>query len=77
MTNTDLKQISKLFDTKLEPIQGELKKHGGLLEKQGKLLRSLKKDQKTMLNLLDQEQMTQRKRLKRVEEHLNISSSTA
>ena len=57
-------------DKRFDPIHKELKKHG-------KLLRSLKKDQKTMLNLLDGEQMQQRKRLKRVEEHLGISSIPA
>ncbi len=75
MNNNDLDQISKLLDQKLEekftqklePIQGELKNHG-------KMLKSLKKDQNTMLKMLDREQMNQRKRLKKVEEHLSLTS---
>ena len=63
MNNTDLKQISKLLD----PIQKTLSQHG-------KMLRSLKKDQNTMLGMLDGEQMKQRKRLKLVEEHPGLAS---
>lgn len=110
MNNTDLKQISKLlddkldkkFDEKLAPIKktlsghgkmlsqhgkileshdtalnsiGEtLKSHGKMLEQHGKMLRSLKKDQATMLGMLDGEQMKQRRRLKLVEEHLGLAS---
>lgn len=73
MNNTDLKQISKLlddrldsnFDEKLAPIQKTLAQHG-------KMLKSLKKDQNTMLGMLDDEQMKQSRRLKRVEEHLGL-----
>lgn len=103
MNNTDLKQISKLlddkldkkFDEKLAPIQKTLSQHGAILgshdttlksigktleshgktlESHGKMLRSLKKDQSTMLVMLDGEQMKQRKRLKLVEEHLGLAS---
>jgi septal ring factor EnvC (AmiA/AmiB activator) len=82
MTNNDLNQISQILDQKLKPIQQELQQHGKMLEgngKQleghGKMLKSLKKDQNTILNMLDKEQMDQRKRLKRVEEHLSLTSS--
>lgn len=84
MKQSDLHQISQLFDEKLEeklekkleekftqklaPIQSELKKHG-------KMLKSLKKDQDTMLIMLDKEQMDQRKRLKKVEDHLGLPSA--
>lgn len=61
------------------PVQKELKQHGKLLKQQGellnqqgKLLISLKKDQDTMLSLLDGEQTQQRKRLKRIEAHLEL-----
>ncbi len=71
MKNDDLKQISKLLDQKLdeklEPVHKELKQHRTIL-------RSLKKDQDTILDMLDKEQMSQRKRLTRVEERLNIFS---
>ena len=116
MNNTDLKQISKLLDDRLEnkfneklaPIQATLSEHGRILESHGKILeshgklleshdtalksigktleshgktleshgkmlRSLKKDQSVMLGMLDGEQMKQRKRLKRVEDHLGIT----
>ena len=65
----DIQQISKLLDDKIVPIQKVLSQHG-------KILKSLKKDQNTMLGMLDDEQMKQRRRLKRVEEHLGLTSST-
>lgn len=82
MNNTDLKQISKLLDDRLDnkldeklaPIQKTLSEHSKMLKSHGKMLRSLKKDQSTMLGMLDGEQMKQRKRLKRVEEHLGFIS---
>jgi len=74
MKNDDLKQISKLLDQKLEPVQKELKQHGTLLKQHGTMLRSLKRDQDTILDMLDKEQMSQRKRLTRVEERLGIFS---
>lgn len=102
MNNTDLKQISKILDDRLDnnldeklaPIQKTLSQHssilgshdtilnsigktleshGKMLQSHGKMLRSLKKDQSTMLGMLDGEQMKQRKRLKRVEDHLGIT----
>lgn len=88
MKNDDLKQISKLLDQKLEPVLktlgqhgtileqhgSVLEQHGSILKQHGKLLRSLKKDQDTILDMLDKEQMSQRKRLDRVEERLGIFS---
>jgi hypothetical protein len=78
VNNSDLKQISKLmddkFDEKLAPIQKTLSEHGKLLKSHGKMLRALKKDQNTMLGMLDDEQMKQRKRIKRVEDHLGLTS---
>ena len=78
MNNTDLKQISKILDDKLEdkfneklaPIHKTLTQHG-------RILKSLKKDQSTMLAMLDDEQMKQKRRLKRVEDHLGLTSSTS
>lgn len=83
MTNNDLKQISKLlddrldskFDEKLTPIQQTLSEHGKMLSQHGKMLKSLKKDQSVMLAMLDDEQMKQRKRLNRIEDHLGFSSA--
>ena len=74
VNNTDLKQISKLLDDRLDnkldeklaPIQKTLTQHG-------KMLRSLKKDQSIMLEMLDGEQMKQSKKLKRVEDYLGIT----
>ena len=62
------------FDEKLAPIQKTLSEHGKLLKSHGKMLRALKKDQNTMLGMLDDEQMKQRKRIKRVEDHLGLTS---
>jgi hypothetical protein len=75
MTQYDLQQISDLLDQKLEqkfdekltPIYKELKTHT-------KQLRLVKKDQKTMLVLLDTEQMRQKKRITHLEQHLNLVS---
>ena len=75
MNKGDLNQISKLLDDKIDPVHKELKKHGKLLEKHGKLLESLKIDQNTMLDMLDKEQMQQRKRLTKIEEHLGVNPS--
>lgn len=73
MNNSDLNQISKLlddrldskFDEKLAPIQKTLAQHS-------KMLKSLKKDRSMMLAMLDGEQMKQSKRLDRVEDHLGL-----
>ncbi len=77
MNNNDLKQISKLLDdrldNKLAPIQETLSEHGKILKSHGKMLRSLKKDQNTMLGMLDGEQMKQRKRITRIETHLGLT----
>ena len=77
LNNVDLEQISQLLDTKITPIQEELKQHGKTLKQHGKLLRSLKKDQDTMLDMLDSEQMQQRNRLKQIEDHLGLQPSTS
>ncbi|MBI4089573.1 MAG: hypothetical protein HY424_02595 [Candidatus Levybacteria bacterium] len=66
LTKNDLQQIRGVIKEENNPMQKELKKHG-------KLLRSLKKDQNTMLGMLDKEQMQQRKRLKRVEDNLGLA----
>lgn len=87
MNNSDLKQISKLMDDKLTPIQKTLSEHGKVLESHGsalesigktlkshgKMLNSLKKDQNTMLGMLDEEQMKQRKRITKIETHLSLT----
>ncbi len=80
MNKNDLGQISNLLDEKITPIQKELTrqgkeltKHGKILNSHGKILRSLKNDQSTMLRMLDSEQMQQRKRVRRLEEHLGFA----
>lgn len=74
--NTDLRQLSKLLDEKLTPIHQELNEQGKILKGHSKILKSLKKDQDTMLDILDREQMDQRKRINHIETHLGINSST-
>lgn len=81
-------KLNQKFDEKLAPIHQELRKHteilhehgrilgehGRELKKHGKMLKSLKKDQDTMLDMLDKEQMSQRRRLASIEKHLVITS---
>jgi hypothetical protein len=71
LTKEDLQQIFQLldeqFNRRLTPIEQTLARHG-------KKLRVLRQDQKVMLNLLDREQMFQRRRLDRVETHLQLSA---
>ena len=52
-----------------------LKDHTKLLKQHTKLLKDLKRNQDIMVKLLDGEQMEQRKRIKRIEEHLDLPSS--
>jgi len=80
-------RLDNKLDEKLAPIQKTLSEHGKILgshdaalesigktlKSHGKMLRSLKRDQSVMLAMLDGEQMKQRKRLKRVEDHLGIT----
>lgn len=75
MTNDDVNQISKLLDNKLAPIQRTLDQHGKILNQHGKILKSLERDQDTILKVLDSEQMQQKRRIKRIEEHLNLPPS--
>jgi|WetSurMetagenome_2_1015567.scaffolds.fasta_scaffold954820_2 hypothetical protein len=91
VNKTDLKQISKLlddkldskFDEKLAPIQKTLSEHGKMLESHGKMLKShgkilisLKKDQNMMLGMLDEEQMKQKRRLTKIEAHLGLTPAS-
>lgn len=62
LTKTDLNQISELLDTKFDAELKPIKKD----------IRLIKRDQKTMLDLLDGEQMQQRKRIVRLEEHVGL-----
>lgn len=53
-----------------------LKQHSEIFKLYGKKLSTLRQDQKVMLNLLDREQMFQRRRLDRVEIHLGLPPLT-
>ena len=71
LTKNDLQQIRGVVHEETDPIRKELEEqgkilnqhgkilneHGKILSQHGKLLRSLKKDQSTMLDMLDKEQM--------------------
>ncbi len=69
LTKNDLSQISGLLDSrldiKLEPIKKDIKDIKRDVSK-------LKRNQDTMLDLLDKEQMQQRKRIIRLEEHTGL-----
>lgn len=81
-------KLNQRLDEKLAPIHKTLESHGKMLESHGKMLeshgkmleshgkmlRSLKRDQTTMLRMLNTEQMTQKKRIKRIEDHIGLSS---
>lgn len=64
LIKNDLNQISELLDTKFDVKLKPIKKD----------IRLIKRDQKTMLDLLDKEQMQQPKRIIRLEEHVGIPS---
>jgi len=75
LTKNDLNQIrgvvkdevSGQLESKLEPIKKDIK----TLKRD---VFQIRRDQKTMLNLLDSEQMQQRKRIIRLEEHAGLPS---
>jgi len=71
------KSFDKKFDEKIKPIYAELAKHTRILNSHSRALKSLKKDQGIMLDLLDREQMSIRKRLELIEQRLGSSSSVA
>jgi t-SNARE complex subunit (syntaxin) len=68
LTKNDLNEISGLLDTKLESIKKDI----NTLKKDVKQIRN---DQGTMLDLLDKEQMQQRKRIVRLEEEVGLPIS--
>ncbi|HUD04400.1 MAG TPA: hypothetical protein VMR59_00220 [Patescibacteria group bacterium] len=69
LTKTDLNQISGLLDLKLDEKLEPIKKDIQTLKKGVKQIR---RDQSTMLDLLDGEQMQQRKRISRLEKHAGL-----
>lgn len=81
LSTNDLHQISQLLDKKLdekldqklEPISRDiagLKKDVSYLKKK---VNKIDKTQKVMLDVLDREQMNQRKRLTRIEDNLGLT----
>lgn len=58
----DLNEISQLLDQKLDEKLSPIKKD----------IKYMKKTQEVMLDLLDREQMHQRKRINRIEDHLGL-----
>lgn len=75
LNNNDIKKISQLLDEKINPVNGKISTIENELKQHGKLLKSLKKDQGTMLDMLDREQMQQKKRLQRLEVHTGLDVS--
>lgn len=70
LTKNDLNQISGLLDAKLDTKLAPIKKDIRSLKKG---VSKVRKDQGIMLDLLDKEQMQQRKRIVRLEEHAGLS----
>ncbi len=65
LTKDDIEQLGNVIDAKLAPIQKDiksLKKH----------ITHIKKTVDVVARLLDNEQMSQRKRIHRIEEHLGL-----
>lgn len=71
-TLTEHGEILKQHGKMLRQHGEILKQHGKILNQHSKELKSLKRDQGTMLNMLDGEQMHQRRRIKRIEDHLDL-----
>ncbi len=65
-----LESHTRILESHTRILEG----HTRTLEGHSKMLKSLKKDQDSMLDLLDREQMDQRKRLGRIEKQLSIST---
>lgn len=71
LTKNDLNQIRGIVKEEITEQLDPVKKDVGSLKKDVKLI---KRDQKMMLDLLDKEQMQQRKRIIRLEEHAGFPS---
>ncbi|MFH1832944.1 MAG: hypothetical protein ABH816_02135, partial [Candidatus Levyibacteriota bacterium] len=69
-------KILESHNTALKSIGETLGSHGKILESHGKMLRSLKKDQGVMLEMLDGEQVKQKRRLTKIETHLGLTSAS-
>jgi hypothetical protein len=65
LTKNDLNQISGLLDSKIEPLKNDIETIKNDVSR-------IKKTQDTMLDLLDKEQMEQRKRIVRLEQHVGL-----
>ena len=79
-------KILRNHDNKLDNQERKLDNHQRLLEDHGNILRNhskilknhsrilhvLNRDQKTILNMLDSEQMRQRRAIRRIEDHLGL-----
>jgi predicted nuclease with TOPRIM domain len=67
LTKNDLNHIRGVVQGELEPVRKDIKALKGGLSK-------LQKNQDIMLNMLDKEQMEQRTRISRLEEHVEFST---
>jgi archaellum component FlaC len=86
LTKTDLNQISGLLDLKLDEKLEPIKKDIQTLKTDVQVLKTdvqtlkksvsrIRRDQGAMLDLLDGEQMQQRKRITRLEKHAGLPIS--
>lgn len=71
LTKDDLLQIGKVVENKIAEQVGPIVEKK--LKPVKKQLKKLQRDQKIMLEQLDREQMNQRKRIIRLEEHVGIA----
>lgn len=73
LTDNDLQKIGRLIDQRLEAqLESKLDKHLRSIKKD---IRTLRKDQSIMLKALNLDDMMLLKRVKRIENHLDLSSS--
>lgn len=62
------------LDDRMKNVEIRLDDVGSQVKKTQKDVSQIKRNQDTMLDLLDKEQMQQRKRITRLEEHVNLPS---
>lgn len=69
LTKDDLEAIDQLIEKRISPIANDtnsIKKN----------IRTIKKDQKDLFNFLDAENVDTKRRLKRIENHLNLPKTS-
>lgn len=69
LTKDDLEAIDQLIEKRISPIANDTKSIK-------KNIKTIKKDQKDLFNFLDAENVDTKRRLKRIEDHLNLPKTS-